>query len=113
MTKLILAFRNFAKAPKKKDELTCSSFPESCACPAFDTTPAVRASAYFSDINVGVMLMIVSVRWKDRFCDSEMFVLACDLSIRVFQIMRWSLSLYCTNVLFFLRLVYSVFNKVG
>jgi hypothetical protein len=90
-----------------------SSFPESCACPAFDRTPAVRASAYFSDINIGAMLMIVPVRWKDRFCDSEVFALACGLSIHVFQIMLWSLSLCCTNVIFSLLLVYSVFNKAG
>ena len=47
-------------------------------------------SASVSDINIGVMLIIVSVRWKDRFWDSEVFVLACGLNIRVFQIMRWS-----------------------
>jgi len=55
----------------------------------------------------------VSVGWKDRFGGSEVFVLACGLNIRVFQIMRWSLSLYCTDVLFSLRLVYSVVNKGG
>jgi hypothetical protein len=88
-------------AKKEWAYLFSSSFPESCACPEFDTTPAVRASAYVGDINIGVMLIMIVSRLEGS---------VLRLGSRLFWLVAWIFahlkscvgvqSLYFTNVLF-------------
>jgi hypothetical protein len=88
MTKQIVTFRNFAKAPKK-DELTCFClhFPSRVrACQASDTAPEVRASAY---------LQRKKYRRNANDCVGRLEgsvlrlgIVCFGLNIRVFQIMR-------------------------
>jgi hypothetical protein len=91
MTKQVVAFRNFAKAPKK-DELTCFClhFSSRVRVQAFDMAPEVRASAYFQrkkyrrNANDCVSRLEGSVLRLGRVC--------FGLNVLVFQITRLTLN---------------------